>query len=140
MDVPPNQVFRNSFYPPASLTPLRLLFTTMKRSNRKRTTLTPGVVDLPKPRRSTTEVALEKKKKDDVANVKAEAKRLAATQVAELEKQAVAARNEGSSINALTRKQPRKRPGASASKDVSHPIIDRISSSLTPHPRHRQLL
>jgi hypothetical protein len=98
----------------------------MDRSNRKRTTLTPGVVDLPRARRTTAEVSLEKKKKTDAATKKSEAKRLAAIQVAELEKQSVASRIEESSVDAPATKRSNKRPVArTASKDVSFfPIIN----------------
>jgi len=91
----------------------------MQRSDRKRTTLTPGVVDLPKPWRTNAEVALEKKKKNDAAAVKAESKRLAAVRVAELERQVAIAQREGSGVNALIPKQLRKRPATIASRDVS---------------------
>lgn len=86
----------------------------MKRSDRKRTTLTPGAVDLPRARRTGAEVALEKRNKDDAATKKANTMRLAAVRVAEIER-----RNEGSSANALASKQPRKRPANGMSKDVS---------------------
>lgn len=89
----------------------------MQRSNRKRTTLTPGVVDLPRARRSSAEVSLEKKKKSDAATKKAEAKRLAAARVAELEKQAVMM---------ATTKKSHTRPLGQASKEVSFPIVDQI--------------
>jgi hypothetical protein len=115
------------------LTPFRFSLTTMRRSDRNRTTLTPGVVDLPKPRQTSTEVALEKKKKSDAATAKAEAMQLAAVRVAELERRTATTHGER-----LTRKQPRKQPAMSASRDVS--FSDRRSDK--PHsshiPRHRQ--
>lgn len=91
----------------------------MQRSDRKRTTLTPGVVDLPRARRTSAEVTLEKKKKNDAATKKAKARHLAEVRVTELEKQAAAARNDGSGANALASKQLRKRPATSTSRDVS---------------------
>ena len=81
----------------------------MQRSDRNRTTLTPGLVDAPKARRSSQEVALEKKTKKDAATAKAEAKRLAAVRVAELEKEAIA-RNKGSGAGNPGSKRSHKRP------------------------------
>jgi len=112
----------------------------MERSDRKRTTLTPGMVDLPKRRKTSAEVALEKKKKNDAATAKARAKRLAAVQVAELESQMVTAQDKGSSVNALVPKQSRKRPATGASRDVS--FSDHRSDKLltqVARPRPQQL-
>jgi len=111
----------------------------MERSDRKRTTLTPGMVDLPKKRRTSAEVALEKKKKNDVAAARARAKQLAAVQVAELESRMVA-QDKGSSVNTLTPKQPHKRPATGASRDVS--FSDRRSDkpfTQATRPRYWQL-
>ena len=86
-----------------------------------RTTLRPGVVDLPasRPRRSPEEIALEKRKKHDAAAAKAETQRLAAARVAELEIQTpVVARSKGRNTSALT-KQSRKRPTTDTTRDVS---------------------
>ena len=106
----------------------------MERSQRNRTTLNPGVVDLPKSRRTSAEVARERKKKSDDAAAKAEAKRSAAARVAALERQAATKQNKGSGVITLTSKQPRKRPvTGGTSKDVSFPITNQISHSLKPH-------
>ena len=91
----------------------------MKPPGRNRTTSAPGVVDLPAPRRSSKEVALEKKKKDEAAAAKAEAKRLAVARVVELESQATTGPNKGTRANKLGPKQPRIRPAMSASSKVS---------------------
>jgi hypothetical protein len=112
----------------------------MERSNRKRTTLTPGVVDLPKKRRTSAEVALEKKKKNDMATARTRAKQLAAAQVAELESQMVTAQDKGSSANVLVPERSRKRPATSASRDVSFcPITDQISLLPMAKPRAQTL-
>lgn len=95
----------------------------MQCPNRKCTTLTPGVVDLPRARRSTAEVSLERKKKTDAATKKAEAKQLAMVRVAELEK-TTKVRNKGSSADAPATKKSHKQPVHRASKEVSFPIID----------------
>lgn len=98
----------------------------MQRPSRKRTTLTPGVVDLPRARRTSAEVALEKQKKDSAATKKAEAKRQAEIRVAELEKQVAVAQNEARNAS----KRPRKQPAMIVERDVSsYPIIDQISRS-----------
>ena len=91
----------------------------MKPANRVRTTTTPGIVDLPRPRRSSKEVALEKKKKIDAVAAKAEAKRLAAAQVAEVESRATTGQNKGAGTNRLGPKQQKKRPVTSVSREVS---------------------
>ena len=101
----------------------------MQRSNRRRTTLTPGTVDLPRTRRTSAEVTLEKKKKDDAATKKAKARHLAEVRVAELERQAVLAQDGASSGS----KRLRKQQAMSASRDVSFLIIDLISCSLNSH-------
>ena len=74
----------------------------MKPPAQNRTTSTPGVVDLPRPRRTTAEVTLEKKKKSDMAATKAETKRQVGVRLAELERQMAMMQNEGSGINALS--------------------------------------
>ena len=106
----------------------------MQRSDRNRTTLTPSLVDLPKPRRSSQEVALEKKTKMEAANAKAEAKRLAVIRVTELEK-GVIAWKKGSGASTPGSKQSRKRPVTTASReDVSFPIADQIRPPLNLDP------
>jgi len=78
------------------------------------------MVDRPPPRRSSAEVALDKKKKSDAANMRVEAKRLAAVRVAEIESQTLAvAQKKGSKTNASGPKQSRKRPVTSTSRSVS---------------------
>lgn len=120
---------------------------------RNRTTSAPGLVDLPTPRRPSKEVALERKKKDDAAATKAEAKRLAAARVAELESsQAIAALSKKARTNQLGPKQARKRPVMSTSlRDVSfcdHRSDDRFAQSarlpqtqvVTPQPAPNTVL
>jgi hypothetical protein len=93
----------------------------MRPPPRTRTTLTPGVVDLPAPRRSSEEVALEKKRKSEAANARAKAARLAAARVAEVESQALAAaRDKRSGAGVLHPKKSHRRPEASV-MDVSFP-------------------
>lgn len=86
----------------------------MKPPPRNRTTSTPGTVDLPAPCRSSKEVALEKKRKNEAANARVKAARLAAAWVAEVESQALAAARDKSSSTGVSRpKQTCKRLGAS---------------------------
>ena len=100
----------------------------MKPANCVWTTATPGVVDLPTPRRSSKEVALEKKRKVDALAAKAEAKRLAVARVAEVKSQVTKGQNKGTGTNRPGPKQTKKRPAMSASREVSFfPITDRIT-------------
>lgn len=88
----------------------------MKPPPRNRTTSTPGVIDLPASRRSSEEVALEKKRKSEVASARAKAMRLAAARVAEVESQALAAAHNKRNSSKPPPKQSRKRPVASATE------------------------
>ena len=90
--------------------------------DRNRTTSTPGVVDLPAPRRTTAEVTLERKKKAAAANARVEAKRLAEAQVAEVESRAVVAQKKGSGVNGLGPKRSHKRPASNASLLITNLI------------------
>ena len=94
----------------------------MKPPDRNRTTSTPGMVDRVQPRRSSAEVTLEKKKRSDAANARAQAKRLAAVRVTEIESM----QKKGNTTSTPNPKQPRKRPLTGASRDVS--VLDRQSS------------
>jgi len=110
---------RDITHPPKITHSTPLPIHTMKPPSRNRTTSAPGLVDLPTPRRSSKEVVLEKKKKNDAATAKAEAKRLAAAQVADLENQPIAGPNKGTRTNQLGPKRPKKRPAMSAGIEVS---------------------
>lgn len=111
---------RNTYHSPKILTlTFSPRFSSMRPPARNRTTSTPGAVDLPAPRRSSEEVALEKKRKSDAAEARAKAIRLAAARVAEIENKALAAaKDKRSGTSTPGPKKSRKRPGASTT-DVS---------------------
>lgn len=61
---------------------------------KNRTTNNPGIVDLPNPRRSSSEVAAEKAKKKDIAAAKANKKREQEARVARVEQEIKTAQKE----------------------------------------------
>ena len=97
-----------------------------------RTTNAPGLVDLPKPRKSTADVTAEKKKKEEAAVAKAKVKDAKVARVARVEKEIRVAQREAMQMQGQvgrgrTKKTFERENPAKESEKVS-------SSGLPPEP------
>lgn len=79
----------------------------------------PGVVDLPKPRKSPAEVAAEKQKKKETAAASAKKKREQAAEVARVEKEIKVAQSEASELLSQAKQMKRSFPCPVAVDKVS---------------------
>ena len=92
-------------------------------SRATQSTSNPGAVDLPKPRRSSSEVAAEKLKKKEAAAASAKKRREQAAEVARVEREIKAAQKEGAhssrQVSRVKRTFSRDAPANNRVKEVS---------------------
>lgn len=92
---------------------------------KNRTTNNPGIVDLPNPRRSSSEVAAEKAKKKDIAAAKANKKREQEAQVTRVEQEIKIAQKEaklpGRQKGRVKKTFRRETPESDGVQEVSSP-------------------
>lgn len=131
--------------PPLAQIPPELQITSMKLETRRtRTTNNPGIVDLPKSRRSPAEVATEKMKKKEVIAAKAQKRSEKAARVARVEKEMKLAQKEAAQSSRMRSRVEktfaREMPQINAAAEVSISLRSFSESTRSPHSHRTHVL